>query len=62
MTRTCDDCGEPLTNADKNAAGHYRDRCVSCIEAAAASIGSHVDDCDREECPVCLDYREEFGS
>jgi len=29
----CDDCGGPVEN--KNEAGHYRDRCMNCIEAAA---------------------------
>jgi len=62
VTRTCDDCGDALTEADRNPGGRYRDRCRACIEEAAASIGSHVDDCDREDCSVCRDHREEFGT
>jgi len=33
MTGDCEDCGDPVER--KNAAGHYRDKCWSCIEAAS---------------------------
>ena len=29
----CADCGDEVDN--KNAAGHYRDRCMACIQAIA---------------------------
>lgn len=32
---TCDTCGDDLTDADKNAAGHYRDDCMDCIQDKA---------------------------
>jgi len=53
----CADCGGVVEN--KNAAGHYRDKCRECIRAVADAIPSHVETCDRPECVVCQDYREE---
>jgi len=53
MTPTCDACGDALTDADKNTAGHYRDRCLECI-AADATLGDdsnpfrHLADRERE--------------
>ena len=55
---TCD-CG--TTIEAKNSAGHYRDQCAECIRDAATTT-RHVDTCDRDDCMVCQDYREEFGS
>ena len=46
----CTDCGAAVTN--KNAAGHYRDRCADCL-AEAARTERHVRTCEREDCPVC---------
>lgn len=59
MTATCDECGDPLGDADKNAAGHFRDRCAGCIDAAAAGRDRHVDTCEDVACAVCASYREE---
>ena len=46
----CEDCGTPVDN--KNAAGHYRDYCLSCLHDRARRT-LHVDTCEREDCPVC---------
>jgi hypothetical protein len=34
----CADCGAELTDADKNEAGHYRDRCMDCIRATVRAM------------------------
>ena len=34
----CDECGAELTDADKNEAGHYRDRCMDCIRSTARAL------------------------
>lgn len=59
MTATCDECGAELGDADKNAAGHFRDRCMDCLEAAAENRPRHVDTCEESDCSVCASYREE---
>jgi len=59
MTGTCDRCDGDVTA--KNSAGHYRDKCSECIRDVATTTG-HVDTCEREDCPVCYDYAEEFGA
>lgn len=56
---TCDECDGPLTDADKNAAGHYRDRCLACLRDAAADRERHVDACDDPDCLVCGDYHND---
>jgi hypothetical protein len=61
MTRTCDECGDELDPERDKSRGRYRDRCRPCLEGLAAAIPSHVETCDAEACPVCQDYREEFG-
>ena len=48
----CTDCGATVNN--KDAAGHYRDRCWSCIKAIDGNRERHVDTCDHDDCPVCL--------
>ena len=60
MTHTCDDCGTVLDADRDKSRGVYRDRCLPCIEDAAADE-RHVDTCERENCKVCADYRKEFG-
>jgi hypothetical protein len=58
---TCEACGDAL-DPDRDKAGRrYRDRCRPCLDALAAAIPSHVETCDAADCPVCADYREEFG-
>jgi hypothetical protein len=47
----CDRCGDPLTDADKDTAGHYRDYCRGCIRELAASS-------DRERRPPAQWLRE----
>jgi len=59
MTTHVCDCGTTIDA--KNSAGHYRDKCAECIRDAATTT-RHVDTCDREDCMVCRDYREEFGA
>jgi len=49
----CEDCGATVEN--KNAAGHYRDRCTDCL-AKAARTKRHVTTCEREDCPVCYSH------
>jgi len=49
----CEGCGTAVDN--KNAAGHYRDRCLNCL-AEAACTERHIDTCDREGCPVCYSH------
>ena len=51
----CERCGTALTNADKNSAGHYRDRCTDCL-AEAARTERHVVTCEREGCPICYSH------
>lgn len=48
---TCDECGDDVDA--KNAAGHYRDKCLDCIETIAADIPSHRDQCDDPDCLIC---------
>jgi len=38
MTKYCDECDAELTDEDKNKAGHYRDRCMDCIQAKADEL------------------------
>jgi hypothetical protein len=57
----CDACGATLSDRDKNAAGHYRDRCLSCLIEAAAGRERHVDACEDAGCLVCASWREEYG-
>ena len=59
MTTHVCDCGTTIDA--KNSAGHYREQCADCIQDAATTT-RHVDTCDRDDCMVCRDYREEFGS
>lgn len=42
----CERCGDAMSAANKNTAGHYRDKCWSCIRAVAAP-----EDPRREEPP-----------
>ena len=49
----CTDCGAAVNN--KNAAGHYRDRCLDCL-AEAARTERHVTTCERDGCPVCYSH------
>jgi len=60
MSSECAQCGVALGEADKNAVGHYRDRCLDCISAAARDV-RHVDQCDATDCVVCADYRAEVS-
>jgi hypothetical protein len=48
MTGTCEECGGDVEN--KNSAGHYRDKCESCIEEIAAGIDTERPPCERD-CP-----------
>jgi hypothetical protein len=49
------DCGTEIT--DKNAAGHYRDKCRECIRAVARDGNKHAHVCDG--CGVCRSWRRE---
>ena len=60
MSSECAQCGVALGEADKNAVGHYRDRCLNCISAAARAV-RHVDQCDAADCVVCADYHAEVS-
>lgn len=48
---TCGRCEGDVSA--KNAAGHYRDKCMSCIEEIAAEIPSHREQCEDDDCLVC---------
>lgn len=54
----CDDCGEPLTDRDKNSAGHYRDRCLECIRESV-DVTPHWRSCQDPDCYVCETYHLE---
>jgi len=56
MSAECDTCDGMVTS--KNTVGHFRDRCLDCIEAEAVST-RHVDQCDDESCSVCQSYRND---
>jgi len=60
MSSECAQCGVALGEADKNAVGHYRDRCLNCISAAARDV-RHVDQCDAPDCAVCEAYWQEYA-
>ena len=47
----CDRCGDPVEN--KNSAGHYRVKCMDCIEDVANEETSHRDQCDDPDCLIC---------
>ena len=47
----CADCGGPVEN--KNAAGHYRDRCHACIREAADGDAPAKLPMHGCECPEC---------
>jgi len=51
----CEACDAALVEADKNSAGHYRDRCAGCL-AEAARTERHITTCEREDCPVCYSH------
>jgi hypothetical protein len=48
----CVDCGVDVQN--KNAAGHYRDRCCQCIINEATGGGRPIAGC---ECTDCQEAR-----
>jgi len=56
----CVDCGTTVEN--KNAAGHYRDRCISCRNKLADAHIPHVETCDDDGCIVCQSWREEYNA
>lgn len=37
----------------KNASGHFRDKCMDCIEDVADEIPSHRETCDDADCLIC---------
>lgn len=47
----CEMCGESVEN--KNSAGHYRDKCMDCVEKVATEETSHRETCDDPDCLVC---------
>jgi hypothetical protein len=53
---TCEACGSDLQERDKDTMGHYRSKCMDCINAVAASVPPHHETCTIEDCPVCDDY------
>jgi len=44
----CPECGEPMSPKNKNAAGHYRDKCWACILDEA---NVNPEDAKRQEPP-----------
>jgi hypothetical protein len=53
----CERCGDDV--AAKNAAGHYRDHCVECLQAIAEARTPHREACDDPDCVVCASWRAE---
>jgi len=56
---TCENCGNQLTDRDKNEAGHFRDRCMDCIRKATVGRAKHAHTCEREQCGICQTWRAE---
>ena len=48
---TCEECGDPVEA--KNASGHFRDKCMDCIQDVADEVPSHRETCDDPDCLFC---------
>ncbi|ACM56349.1 hypothetical protein [Halorubrum lacusprofundi] len=48
---TCEECGDPVEA--KNASGHFRDKCMDCIQDVADEVPSHRETCDDPDCLIC---------
>jgi len=60
MPGTCQRCDERVIERDGGKFGSkYAGICADCL--ADHDEPRHVDTCDRDSCPVCDDYRREFG-
>jgi len=48
---TCEEFGDPVEA--KNASGHFRDKCMDCIQDVADEVPSHRETCDDPDCLIC---------
>lgn len=48
---TCERCGSDVQA--KNSAGHFRDKCKSCVQTVADEETPHREECDDPDCLVC---------
>jgi len=60
MPGTCQLCGEQTVAREAAHGSAYVGACTECRDEYD-SPPRHVDTCERDDCPVCRDYREEFG-
>ena len=61
MPGTCSICGKQRVERELSHGG-YVGACKYCYQSNPLDITPHVETCDRDDCMVCRDYREEFGS
>jgi len=59
MPGTCSICERQVVT-EQFANGNYKGACSDCRENHDRPP-RHVETCEREDCPVCYDYRQEFG-